>query len=220
MTGNENTHNSKKEAPAIYKTLGERIKSIRDSMGESGLSRTKFCIALNSANSAPVDMNGNRIELKEETLKKWERGENQVNLLWLPAISEIGSCDYSFLFGESECKTKDLQGVCDYTGLTESAVEQLHFYTKPGFQHIAEMLSSLISDEYFVERDTKEISSTIHVLADNISYLRQAENAPISYGERDEMEFYKAGAFGKCQLAFMGFVERYTRFQGLEDKKT
>ena len=42
-------------------------------------------------------------------------------------------CEIGYLFGEHECSTKDLQGVADYTGLSESAISILHdFNDIPG----------------------------------------------------------------------------------------
>ena len=206
-----------KDLQTKRESFSQRVKKRREELHitQDGLARLVWPDIFSDDN-----MSEKARDTKRKCIVGYENGKYPKDPDVYLSLCNALDCDMGYLFGEHDCKTKDLQGVCDYTGLTESAVEQLHFYTKPGFQHIAEMLSSLISDEFLVERDTKELSSTIHVLADNISYLRQTENGSISYGERDEMEFFKAGTFGKCQLAFMGFIERYTRFQGLEDKKT
>ncbi len=182
MTGIQNTEfdgknlsEKKPSAPEIYKTLGNSIRSIRDSRKES---RKKFCSVLNSASKAPVDKNGYKMELKEDTLKKWETGENQVSILWLPAICEIAGCDYSFLFGESECRTRDLQGVVDFTGLSAEAIELLSGLSNdPDGIEIVREIDSLINDRRIIRRlhDVRKVSEGIIHSApslDSISALR------------------------------------------------
>ena len=206
---------------ALQKAMSETLKRFVEDNKASGKYGIKDLYdAVSKSKKAPCYKDkGKEVtdDLKYETFRGWYYGNNPVDLKWIPAICDVLQCDIGFLFGERECKTKDVQGVVDYTGLSESAVEELHSYaTMLGFQHIAEFISSLLLDKYSVDRDSKSVESTAHVLADNVSWMKYAFSSPVPSEERDayEFELYKTGAFGKCQLAFMGFVERFTGFQG------
>lgn len=64
-------------------------------------------------------------EISAETFRKWESGQNTIDLLWIPAICEVGECDVAFLFGEYETRRKDAADICAETGLSKEAVQAL-----------------------------------------------------------------------------------------------
>ena len=62
-------------------------------------------------------------------------------------------CDMGYLFGEHDCSTKDIQGVVNYTGLTERAVSALHKRVEndSGYNtFVLGLISDFIEDDAFL----------------------------------------------------------------------
>ncbi len=69
---------------------------------------------------------GNRVHVVRQTVSKWEKGEIIPPLETMLQLCNIFDCELSYLLCESDFKTKNLQGIAAYTGLSENAVHTLH----------------------------------------------------------------------------------------------
>lgn len=119
----KNNYSSTEETPtSILKVIGSKLRAARV---EIGLTQQKICDLINQSIQAPKDQTGETEILLLNRYKKWEYGDNPVDIRWLPAICEILKCDYGYLFGDHACKTKDIQGIMDYTGLSEDCITTL-----------------------------------------------------------------------------------------------
>lgn len=100
--------------------MGSRIKAARE---KKGLKRTTFIEIINKSNKKPTLQASNG--LAYEQFKKWETGENPVNVEWIPAICETLSIDCGYLFGEYEENTRVHADICRLSGLSEAAADIL-----------------------------------------------------------------------------------------------
>lgn len=90
--------------------LGNRIESIRKSRG-----LTQQAVA-------------DCIEVKRETVNQWESGTRQVKadaIVKLAKLFEVSS-DYLLGLSDIESSDTDLRSVCEYTGLSEDAIDWLN----------------------------------------------------------------------------------------------
>lgn len=58
---------------------------------------------------------------------KWEQGRKLPRNEHLKRIIDFTGADLGYFYGDIDKKNYDLQFICDYTGLSEKAVEMLHF---------------------------------------------------------------------------------------------
>lgn len=65
-----------------------------------------------------------------ETVRNWEQGRNVPEIDTIEKICEFFRCDMDYLFGRIDYKTHNCKYICEYTGLTEKAVEMLSFIKK------------------------------------------------------------------------------------------
>lgn len=99
----------------VYERISERILSFRNMCADN---TQDALIDLLQEHHAGVGRN---------TLSKLENGAKvKLTLDTCLALCEIMDCDLDYLMGVNNCKTKDAQGVADYTGLPEEAVDTLH----------------------------------------------------------------------------------------------
>ena len=112
----------------VQKIFGARLKAAR---GDKGVSRQEFCDAINTCADRPTRRN-KLDELSLERLKKWEYGENPVDLEWLPTICSVLQIDVGYLFGEYEEHTRVISDISAETGLSSDAVTYLQtFKSRP-----------------------------------------------------------------------------------------
>lgn len=104
----------------VKKLVGQRLTKVRKSRG---LTRQGAVDALNENSRAPSFEN--RKFLGIETYKKWEYGENPVDIEWFPSICEVYSCDVGYLFGNYEEFTKELAKIKADTGLDQETASVL-----------------------------------------------------------------------------------------------
>lgn len=108
---------------SLQKALSDTLKKhVEDNKSSGKYGIKDLYDAVSKSKKAPCYKDkGNEVaeDLKYETFRGWYYGNNPVDLKWIPAICDVLQCDIGYLFGERDCRTKDLQGVVDYTGLTE-----------------------------------------------------------------------------------------------------
>lgn len=94
------------------KNYGENYKRLRT---DKGLTQKELAKALNIVHSTISDI---------------EKSKNPPTIEQLQAYHKYFGVSYEYLLGETYVMKPDLQLICEYTGLSENAVEKLHeFYT-------------------------------------------------------------------------------------------
>lgn len=102
--------------------MGERLRTARES---KGFSRQKLVDILNSHAKAPAFALAPGRALQMGTYRKWESGENPVDVRWIPALCDVLGVDVGYLFGEYPEKTRAASDVCAVTGLSEKGAAGL-----------------------------------------------------------------------------------------------
>lgn len=92
--------------------IGTRIRGLREQAGET-----------------QTDL-ANLLEVKRQIVSYFENGTRTPNIEQLVIMANHYNTTTDYLLGVSEVKTtdKDIQFICDYTGLSEKAIDVLHFY--------------------------------------------------------------------------------------------
>lgn len=127
------THDTKK----VKETVGKKLTAARKRLGYS---RQEAVDKIGASPLAPSFKN--HIALGIDRYKKWEYGENPVELEWFPAICSVYGCDMGYLFGEYEEYTLDRQQIRDKTKLSEKAVDWL-LKNKNENPHLVQTLNEL-----------------------------------------------------------------------------
>lgn len=100
-----------------YNSLGKLITDYRK---QTGKSQEELIDELQERNAG----------IGRNALSFLENGKKvQLTLDTCLALCDLMECDISHLLGENECRTRDAQGVADYTGLPEEAINTLHNLT-------------------------------------------------------------------------------------------
>lgn len=119
--------------------IGSRLKALRE---RKGLSMQKLTDALNDCSASQG------LTLTLETYKKWEYGQNTINIKWLPAICKVCECEVGYIFGEFDCRKKDIGCIRDITGLSLLASDNLEIASYSPFEESrSEMVVNSSSDE-------------------------------------------------------------------------
>ena len=85
---------------------------------------------------------GRTCEISAETFRKWESGQNAIDILWLPAICDVGECDVGYLFGEYDTKRKEDSDICIRTGLSKEAVAEMLHLLPASLNFLNDLLAS------------------------------------------------------------------------------
>lgn len=120
---NENSLDCQAISSRLYKLRsGKEKEFIEDTEGKKKFKRSRKGKPKYSLEEIEQKTGINRASLAqmEESFSP-----DKITLSDLYALAKCYECDVGFLLGEYECRTKDLQGIRDYTGLAESAVERL-----------------------------------------------------------------------------------------------
>lgn len=133
----------------MKKLTGSRLKTARGAIPHirDKISRQKLTDILNSREDRPV-IGDEKGTLSLETLRKWEYGENPINIEWLPAICDTLDCDIGFLFGEYEERSRINADISAETGLSELAIQKLKRLHADYPEYIT-IISALITNENF-----------------------------------------------------------------------
>ena len=94
-----------------------------------------------------------KFKISIDTVKNWEQGRNVPEIKTLEKLCNFFDCDLDYLFGNIECKKHDTQFIKDKTGLSEKAIEELHYLallnstldTEPDLNTINTLLEQLSS---------------------------------------------------------------------------
>lgn len=129
----------RKMKSAVNQQIGEKIKDLRLSQG---LNQTEF---------------GKKYHLSQNDVTNIESGYKTVSYELLLEIAKDFSVTTDYLIKENGVKSndKDLQYICDYTGLEEEAVKVLRYST-----HVADDFFEQPTEEYikFIQEQRKAIN--------------------------------------------------------------
>lgn len=93
---------------------------------------------------------GDMIDVSRQTLSRWEKGEGVGPTTFeLLKLCKIFECDYGFLVGEYDCRTREATDIQNATGLSEKAIERLIFLHLLNDEETISFISALIIDPYF-----------------------------------------------------------------------
>ena len=86
-----------------------------------------------------------------KTIQNWEQNACTPNSKDLIALCKFFNCDMDYLFHNIDCKTHDLQYICDMTGLSENNVKKNVRYksSPPVFGKFTNALNLILQDKQF-----------------------------------------------------------------------
>lgn len=88
--------------------LGKKISDERNKLGDS------------------LEAFSQKINITRQTLSRWEKGEGVgPSVIDLLRMCEVFHCDFGYMVGEYDCRTREATDICKQTGLSESAVFSL-----------------------------------------------------------------------------------------------
>mgnify|MGYP003305461052 CR=1 FL=1 len=175
-------------------TIGKRLK---DKMKETGLSQNR----LHEISGVSRPLINSMINGYYENNGGTERRYHNPKPGTLLKLCNALGCDMEYFTGEIEHSTHDLQFICEYTGLSESAVSYLHFSSikdKEFSLKLPDELSFLVDE--FVENSFVNIVSRIienKTLVNLITkYQRLLEDAGLvlesHFDELEDFEYSRA----------------------------
>ena len=88
-----------------------------------------------------------KIGVTAQSLSLYETGKRTINIEILKDIAKYFNVSADYLIGLTDCKTTDtnLEAVCEYTGLTESSIQNIKNYDK----HLLKPLNMIFESYYF-----------------------------------------------------------------------
>lgn len=102
----------------MAKAFGKRLQNARLEMN---LSRQSFCDRINAREDVPI-RKGDQDSLNPDRLKKWEYGDNPIEIEWIPAICAELHVGAGLLFGEYKERTRSISDIVEKTNLSERTV--------------------------------------------------------------------------------------------------
>jgi transcriptional regulator with XRE-family HTH domain len=76
--------------------------------------------------SMSLDQLAEKISVARQTISKWEKGEGAGPTVWdLLRMCEVFGCDYGYLVGDYDCRTRTATDIQEDTGLSEAAIDNL-----------------------------------------------------------------------------------------------
>ena len=179
----------KTDIKEIRKTFKERVQAKR------GKDRTQTDLA--RLVWPEIIGDEDKLNVKRKCISGYENGVLPKDITDISRLCNALHCDMGYLFGEHECSTKDLQGVADYTGLSENAISILHDFNDipgqgggpfpPGYgKQFIDLYSSFISSAEIV----------------------------------GAMELYISGLHKLQNMSEDGFDETFTGFESIEQARS
>lgn len=100
--------------------------------------------------------------VKDNVVSYWCSGTRTPNVQQIIQISKILNVSADYLLGSSEAKTSniELKAICDYTGLTEEAVNKLHELCTP--EKCDNIDDKILFDEEFAKKSAAENKKIIN----------------------------------------------------------
>lgn len=113
--------------------LGKKISEERNKLGDS------------------LEAFSQKINITRQTLSRWEKGEGVgPSVSDLLRMCEIFNCDFGYLVGEYECRTRSETDIQAVTGLSEKSIEELEMLHLMEDNEALDFISSLLVNPYFI----------------------------------------------------------------------
>lgn len=133
-----------------------------------------------------------QINVARQTISKWEQGKGVgPTVLDLQRMCDVFGCDYGYLIGDYECRTRKATDIRDETGLSELAIDNLLVCAgAPDEGKIDELLTECPHDNlraYEIGRFAK--IRFIELLLENSDELERL--AVSAYDYRRQMQLYE-----------------------------
>lgn len=193
----------------LKRTVGRRLEDARK---DKGLKRSILCELLSTDPAAPAP------DLSPETLKQWELGNNKINIEWIPSIKNVLGCDVGYLFGEYDCKTREINDAHDVTGLSHDAISRLKMLSDSASAGRENILCELAEDyltffSYFLT--SAEINGLLLSYFGTLGKIEQYglnehQAAVFDNGKEEALSFYRFQA----TQAILHVMERFFREEG------
>lgn len=153
-------------------------------------------------NLTQVDL-ADKLNCNRQKIADWERGKSTPSVEDIVALTEIFNVSADYLLGLAEPATqdRDLRFVCEYTGLSEKAVERLietrQYFKKSFVQDVSKNLSVIM--DYVLESgyirslalDIEDYSNTIKEAISKINRIEQRVKEPQSFQIGKTFEFFE-----------------------------
>ena len=140
--------------------IGKRIRKARD---DKKLSQDEVGASLHTV---------------RQTVSKWERGMSFPTLEDMLGLCNLFDCELSYLLCETEYKTKNLQGIASFTGLSEKAIHTL-FSIKEKTQSVEGLMFPItdlfLSDEGYASLFFLQLAKLYLKLDYAVDYLESSE---------------------------------------------
>ena len=93
--------------------------------------------------------------IAQTTILNWEKGNSNIPLDRIIALSRLFECDCGYLLCDYDKKTYNAVEICNATGLSEQSINHLSFCKTWGFGEIATVIDVLIRDCQIQNSDGK-----------------------------------------------------------------
>lgn len=174
--------------------IGERIKAARKSAGYS------------------QEKAEEEIHVSRETLSKWERGVTSPSVDDLVRVSKAFKCDFGYLVGEYEERTRPVTDIRAETGLSTKAIEILKILNKYSegeeLRIISDMIVFTVKDavvKEFTGDESEESKEVENILGD--TFFQALNNLIYQFKLLPVDGLQKAGYMALFQRLFNDFIE-------------
>ena len=112
--------------------------------------------------AAALDASG--LDMTIDTVMNWEQGKSCPSLENFMKLCDFFGCSSDYLLYRIEEKNHDLKYICDYTGLSEEAVEALHWLKETYQQDYIHIIELLLFDALHPQqgRQSRSILSLLY----------------------------------------------------------
>lgn len=145
-----------------YSKIGERFRSERKKLG---ISQQELIDRIREKEKPTVGRNIlSRLENGDET------AFNGISIAQLTAICEEFDCSISYLLGEYEARSYDLEFICQKTGLTEASIKKIYSQKN-------DFLNTFIESDYYYDIDYNydQLSNSFLRLCSFATFLNNIE---------------------------------------------
>lgn len=114
----------------------------------------------------------NKIGCTVKTYRSWEKGVTAPDTIFLIQLSQIYNVSTDFILGMIEEKNRDNKFICEFTGLSEKAIELIKADSAPPFSLFMRTLNALLSSEEFYNGFCSAVCGVLASIYDINSFLK------------------------------------------------
>lgn len=119
------------------------------------------------------------IHTSRQTISLWEKGASSPSVHDLIKLCEVFECDFGYLVGEYDCRTRQATDIQAEIGLSEKAINKLLFMNTLDTSEELDIISSLMTNPYFLSavQKTARFLSISKKCKERDSELKKAKEA-------------------------------------------